>query len=148
MTAANDNRLAARPDPGDWDDDDPMTLVEAVKVFGRRYPIRVSTMRSEIHRGRLTASFVGGAFWVTPASLKALFQCPVKPKAPVSISGAAGRTPEPARRSPTAGSSVTERTSAAQAAALSAWGMPREPLLNTSGRSGQSRPAKATRAAS
>lgn len=117
------SRAARRPDPGDWDDDDPMTLGEAVAVFRERYPVHVSTLRSEIHRGRLTASYVGGAYWVTPASLKALFQCPVKPKVHGSTSEKAVRTPAPARASPTAGLSGTERLSAARAAALSAWGM-------------------------
>lgn len=110
MSAANDNRLAQRPSPADWDDDDPMTLVEAVAVFGDRYPLKASTMRSEIHRGRLKASFVGGAFWVTPASLKALFQCPVSPKAQGSTSGAVARTAAPASRYPTAGPSRLRRT--------------------------------------
>ena len=116
-------RLQHRSQPADWDDDDPMTLVEAVEVFGERYPAKVSTLRNEIHRGRLTASYVGGAYWVTPASLRALFQCPVKPKARGSISGKAAPTPAPASRSLTGGLSETERLSAARAAALRAWGM-------------------------
>ena len=123
MTARLFQRTDARPDPSDWDDDDPMTLVEAVAVFGHRYPLKVSTLRSEIHRGRLTASHVGGAYWITPASLKALFQCHVKPKAPGSISERVAQTAGRASGSRIAGSSVTERTNKAQAAALSAWGM-------------------------
>lgn len=123
MSARLCQRTDARPSPADWDDDDPMTLVEAVEVFGRRYPAKVSTLRSEIHRGRLTASYVGGAYWVTPASLKALFQCPVKPKAHGSTSGRAVPTPAQGGLSLTAGLSETERLSVARAAALSAWGM-------------------------
>lgn len=125
------SRAATRPDPADWDDDDPMTIAEVIAVFGDRYPVRPATLRSEIHRGRLTASFVRGAFWITPANLKALFQCPVKPKAQGSTSERGGQTPVQARRSPTGGLSETERMSAARATALSAWGMQNRNSPNT-----------------
>ncbi|MNY22606.1 hypothetical protein D3C86_1562290 [compost metagenome] len=115
-----------------------MTLTEFVAVFGHRFPITVSAMRTEIGRGRLTASMIGGSYYVTPASVKALFQCPVNPKARASTSEKDGSTPAAARRSRTAGSSETGRLKSAQAAALSVWGRQNDNSPPTSRRSGRS----------
>lgn len=117
MSARRQNRAGDRPAPEDWDDGDPMTLQEIVAVFSARYPCTVSTLRLEIGRERLTASFVGGAYYVTPANLKALFACPVPRKARASTFAKADVAPtEPS--SPTSGAYVTDRSRSAQAAAL------------------------------
>ena len=145
MSAAPKHRTDARPDPDDWSDDDPMTLIEFATVFSLTYPITVSAMRTEIGRGRLAASMIGGAYYVTPASVRALFLCPVSPKARASTSAKGGPTPAPGRPSRTGGSSETERLRSAQAAALSAWGTPKGSLPPTSLRSGPSRSAEVIR---
>jgi len=116
MSRRKIDRTEARPNPEDWADDDPMTLEEMAAVFSAKYPTTVSTLRLEIKRGRLTASKVSGAYWVTPANLKAFFSCPVAPKAPASISEKAAAKPA-ASPSPIATSSETERLKSAQAAA-------------------------------
>lgn len=107
MSANLKCRTADRPAPEDWTDEDPMTLVEFASVFGAVLPITVSAMRTEIARGRLTASRVGGSYFVTPAAVKALFRCPVSPKARASTSAKAGSTTGRASSSPTVGSPDT-----------------------------------------
>ena len=101
-----------------------MTLLEFFQVFGDRYPITVSGMRTEIGRGRLIASKVGGSFFVTPKNVKELFLCPARPKDPDFTSDRAASMRERVRRSQTDGSYETERLKSAQAAALNAWRTP------------------------
>ena len=142
MSAALRHRVDARPDPSDWGDDDPMTLNEFAQVFGSLYPVTVSAMRTEIGRGRLTATFVGGTYYVTPASVKALFKCHVSPRGRASTSGKGASTPEPAKRSPIDGSSLTERASAGRAAALSVWTKQNDNSPPTSPRNGKRQSVK------
>lgn len=140
-------RTVDRPLPADWSDEDPMTLVEFATVFGADalhpvFPITVSGMRTEINRGRLTATFVGGSYFVTPSSVKALFKCHASPRGRGSTSAKDGSTTGAAKPSRTAGSSVTERVRSAQAAALSAWGTPNDNSPHTSRKSGTDQPPK------
>ena len=100
MTAAL-ARLVRRPDPKDWADDDPMTLVEAIAVYWPDGPLKVHSLRVEIAAGRLPYAEVAGKHYVTPANLKALFApetkpCLAKPRAPDCISGETGSTASPA----------------------------------------------------
>lgn len=67
------DRTDRRPLPGDWNFDDPMTLSEFVRVFGHKYPVTVSGLRTAIARGELTASKVGGRLFVTPGWVADLF---------------------------------------------------------------------------
>lgn len=147
MSAKRKLRTDARPLPEDWQDDDPMTLVEFAAVFGAdaenpTYPLTVCTMRSEISKGRLTATFIGGTYYVTPSSVKARFKCHASPRGRGSTSGKGGSTPGQGKRSPTAGSSVTDRLKSAQAAALNAWGTPNDSSPPTSPKSGSDQPRK------
>ena len=106
-------RVERRPSPADWADDASMTLAEAAAVFGSDYPLTVSTLRTEIRRGRLTYAEVAGTFFVTPAAIRALFQpCLAKPKAPASTYA----PPGPIGRPKPSGSSETERAKSARAA--------------------------------
>lgn len=125
MRVSARSRASVRSSTSDWDDDDPMTLLEFAEVFGDQYPITVSAMRTEIGRGRLAASKVGGSYFVTPKKVKALFQCPAQPKVRGSISAGVEQTRAVANVSQTGGSSETDRLKSAQAAALNAWEMPR-----------------------
>lgn len=105
------DRISARPRPEDWPADAAMRLEEAAAVFGLDYPITVSTLRTEIRKGRLTPAKVAGTFTITPAQIRDLYKpCPAEPKALASTSSSA-----PAARP--SGSSGMDRLSAAQAAA-------------------------------
>ena len=125
MRVSARSRASIRASTSDWDDDDPMTLLEFAEVFGDQYPITVSAMRTEIGRGRLAASKVGGSYFVTPKKVKALFQCPAQPKVRGSISARVEQTRGVANASQTGGSSEMDRLKSAQAAALNAWETPR-----------------------
>lgn len=133
-------RVVRRPNPEDWADDDPLTLTEAVAVFSDKFPMTVSTLRTEIRRGRLTPAEVAGKHLVTPAQIKALFRCPVTPKAPASTFGQDG----PKKVSSPSGSSETERLRAAQAAALSISRRPSASSASISPPSSRRRPARPT----
>ena len=115
-------RAQQRPRPEQWATDEVMTLAEYAAVFWPAGPVTVSSLRTEIAKGRLTPARVRGLLWITPASVRALFQpeparaCPDVRKAPASTSAPAGSTPAPASRSPTSTTSETDRLRSAQAA--------------------------------
>jgi hypothetical protein len=111
-------RVDRRPEPANWGDDDDMTLAEYIAVFWPEGPLTINTLRTAIKRGDLTAAWVRGLWFVTPAQVRALFQpkartpCHAAPKAPASTFAppAQGAGPTPS------GSSVTDRLKSAQAA--------------------------------
>ncbi len=76
-----------------------MTLNEAVAVFYPSAPLTMSSLRTEIARGRLPAAKIAGRWFVTPANLRALFEprllpCPESQKDPAfTLTGCA--TPAP-----------------------------------------------------
>lgn len=140
-------RVAAKPRPEDWRDDDAMTLAEAVAVFYPQGPLTVSSLRTEIRKGRLLAAEVAGRLYVTPARLKGLFEPRTDPwlvdqKAPGSISGKVAPTGGPT----TSGSSVTDRKKSAQAALQAALRTLNKPSPNTSLRNGRRTPSGLTAA--
>lgn len=139
-------RVRARPSPDDWGDEEVMTLIEFEAVFRERWPLTVAGLRNAINKGRLTASLVSGSYWITPAAVKAMFECPASTKAPASICEKA--EPSKARPFRTDTSSATDRLRLAQAAALSAWTKPKSSLPPTSRRSGPAQQERATRLAS
>lgn len=100
-------------------DDDTITLKDAAKHFG----FKLSTLRTEADRGRLTIYQIGNRYYTTPADIRAMVQqCRVAKKAPVSIS----------IRSAKHGSSETERASSALAAAQESMLQLRRPSPATS----------------
>lgn len=107
-------RSETRPSPAEWPDSAPMSLAEAVAVFGIELPITVSLLRTEIRAGRLAPARVAGKFFVTPDQLRALFQ--PRLAGPKTTASTSDRTEPKAPSTP----SSTDRASAAQAAALAA----------------------------
>ncbi|MBB3020402.1 hypothetical protein FHR70_003483 [Microvirga lupini] len=76
-------RVAARPDPALWREDELLSLGEAVALFWPDGPLSVSSLRTAIRDGRLPVSVVAGKFFVTPLALRALSNCQVlRPAAP------------------------------------------------------------------
>lgn len=129
-------RCHARPAPGDWGDDEPMTLVEAVKVFFADGPLTVSSLRTEIANGRLATAKVAGRYYVTPANLKALFEprtltCPESQKAPAFTFARHGPT---GGLKPSMSSEMVEQKSALAAARMSLKAL-KKPSGNTSAQS-------------
>jgi hypothetical protein len=124
------DRVAARPRPEDWAEDDPLRLEEAVAIFAGRLPITVALLRNEIAKGRLVPAKVAGKYFVTPLQLRELFRpCPAPPKVPGSICARPAAIRAPAAPCPTPISSVTARLNLARAAVLAS---SRRPKPNSS----------------
>ena len=58
-------RVAARPDPEEWRDDELMTMAEAAALLWPEGPITERTLRTAVRDGRLPISKVAGKFFVT-----------------------------------------------------------------------------------
>lgn len=126
-------RCHARPAPDDWTEDEPMTLVE---VFFANGPLTVSSLRTEIANGRLATAKVAGRYYVTPASLKALFEprilpCPESQKDPAFTFARQGPT---GGQMPSMSSEMVEQKSALAAARMSLQAL-KKPSGNTSAQS-------------
>lgn len=131
-------RVRHQPDPASWADDDKLTLKEAVALFYPRGPVTLKTLRSAIAKGGLIPYDFAGKLWVTPAQMRALFrprECPEPPKVRASISGKGASTRAPESRSPTSGTSETDRLTAAQDALRASLAPPSKPSPNTSSKS-------------
>jgi hypothetical protein len=106
-----------------WAPDEQMMLQEYIAAFYPNGPLTVTSLRTEINKGRLTFSEVAGKFFVTPAAVSALFrpkQCPDIPKGLGSISDRVGSITGQESASPMSTSSETDRLRKAQAVALTA----------------------------
>lgn len=68
-------RIAARPNPNDWGEDDLMTLAEAAALFWPDGPISERTLRTAVRDGRLPISVLAGKFFVTKVALRRLSEC-------------------------------------------------------------------------
>lgn len=111
-------RVELRPRPCAWADDEPMTLPEYIAVFYPNGPLTISSLRTEIAKGRLIPSAFAGKFFVTPGDIRALLStpCPVQPKAPASTYAKAVSIAAPAAQSQPSGSSEMDPGKLAQAA--------------------------------
>ena len=114
----------------DIGEDEPMTLEEACAIVFRGN-IKPATLRAEAARGNLVIERVGRRYFVTRAALKDMREkCRVQQKVPASGSTARQDT----------GSSVTDRSNVAQAAALRSAKALRESSANTSKKNTSRRP--------
>lgn len=106
-------RVAERPRADQWADDEEMLLAEFIAVFYPRGPLTVSSLRTEIRKGRLIPAQVAGKLFITPSTVRGLFRrstpCPAPEKVCASTSAAAESIGAPAAPSPTPGSSSTDR---------------------------------------
>lgn len=69
------DRVAQRPDPAAWGDDELMTLAEAARLHWPDGPITERTLRTAVRDGRLPISRLAGKFFVTRRALAALSNC-------------------------------------------------------------------------
>ena len=58
-------RIAARPDPDQWGDDELLTLPEAAALFWPLGPLSVSSLRTAIKDGQLAYTEIAGKFLTT-----------------------------------------------------------------------------------
>lgn len=76
-------RIAAKPDPDDWDDDDLLTIPEAAALMWPSGPITAATLRTAAKQGSLAIVEIAGKHFVTKAALRAM-GTPQAPPAPRS----------------------------------------------------------------
>jgi hypothetical protein len=69
------DRVAVRPDPATWRNDELMTLGEAAALMFPDGPLSERSLRTAVREGRLPISVVAGKFFVTKAALSLLSVC-------------------------------------------------------------------------
>lgn len=75
MTKGRIDRIAQRPDPSSWGEDELLTLGEAARLLWPAGPITERTLRTAARDGRLPISRVAGKFFVTRRGLSVLSRC-------------------------------------------------------------------------
>ncbi|MFK4536383.1 hypothetical protein ABIA00_004566 [Bradyrhizobium ottawaense] len=92
MAAKRPDRVAQRPDPGAWGEDELMTLGEAARLHWPDGPITERTLRTAVRDGRLPISRFARKIFVTKRALKALSHCAaISPSSPRRGLDGAGR---------------------------------------------------------
>jgi len=79
MSEKRPDRVAQRPDPAEWGEDELMTLAEAARLHWPDGPITERTLRTAVRDGRLPISRFAGKFFVTRRALAALSNCEPTP---------------------------------------------------------------------
>ncbi|OSI65049.1 hypothetical protein BSZ21_21965 [Bradyrhizobium canariense] len=65
-------RVAARPDPADWAEDELMTLAEAADLMWPSGPLTASSLRTAYRAGELEVVMIARKLLVTKAGLAAM----------------------------------------------------------------------------
>lgn len=65
-------RVAARPNPCDWTDDELMTLAEAASLMWPQGPLTASSLRTAYRAGELEVAMIARKLLVTKKSLAAM----------------------------------------------------------------------------
>lgn len=65
-------RVAARPDPNDWADDELMTFAEAAALLWPSGPLTASSLRTAYRAGELEVVMIARKLLVTKADLAAM----------------------------------------------------------------------------
>jgi hypothetical protein len=68
-------RVAARPDPAAWGENELLSLAEATALFWPDGPITERTLRTAVRDGRLPISLVARKFFVTKTAIASLSRC-------------------------------------------------------------------------
>lgn len=116
-------RVHDRPCPTEWDDEEPITLQEAVALFFPMGPLTLSSFRTEIRKGNLRAVKRAGRWFVTPAAVRSLFELQQwvgRQRELGSICEPAGPIPGRDAQSPRSTSSAMDKRTSALAAARTA----------------------------
>ena len=90
MAKGRIDRIAQRPDPSSWDEDELLTLGEAARLLWPHGPITERTLRTAVRDGKLPISRLAGKFFVTRRGLTVLSRCePVVPASKEAVQEAA-----------------------------------------------------------
>ncbi len=71
-------RVAARPDPGQWLDDELMTLREAASLHWPQGPLTARSLRTAAEAGQLPVTMVARKLLTTRRALKEMSRCAVR----------------------------------------------------------------------
>ena len=71
-------RVAARPDPAQWGDDELLTLAEAAALFWPQGPLTGSSLRTAYRAGTLRVAIIARKILVTKKGLKDMMEASTK----------------------------------------------------------------------
>lgn len=77
--APKPRRVAARPDPKDWQDDELLTFSEAAALLWPDGPITASTLRTAYRQGLLEVTLLARKLMTTKGSLRRMTDAARKP---------------------------------------------------------------------
>lgn len=76
--AAKPRRVAARPDPAQWTDDELMTFAEAAALMWPQGPLTESSLRTAYRAGELEVAMIARKLLVTKRALRAMVEATTK----------------------------------------------------------------------
>lgn len=77
--APKPRRIAARPNPEDWADDDLLTLSEAAALLWPAGPITASTLRTAYRAGNLETTMIARKLLTTKRAVRAMTESARRP---------------------------------------------------------------------
>lgn len=80
-------RVALRPDPAQWDEDELMTLNEAAVLFWPMGPLTTASLRTAVRDGKLEVAEIAGRLLTNKSSVKKMSMCSIRKCAPPSDAG-------------------------------------------------------------
>jgi hypothetical protein len=72
MGARLPRRIAVRPDPAQWADDELMTFAEAAALLWPQGPLTASSLRTAYRAGQLEVTVIARKLLVTKAAIRAM----------------------------------------------------------------------------
>lgn len=79
MTIRLPRRVAARPEPTQWGDDELMTLSEAAALLWPQGPLTASTLRTAYRAGQLEVTMIARKLLVTKMAIRAMTEAASRP---------------------------------------------------------------------
>lgn len=77
-------RIAARPDPQSWDDDELMSLAEAAALFWPAGPLTLASLRTAVRDGQLAVARIAGKFLTSKSAIRDMSACSIVAGRPVA----------------------------------------------------------------
>ena len=75
-------RIAERPDPTLWGDDELLTLPEAAALFWPNGPLKAASLRTAARDGKLEITVIAGKHLTTKSALKAMSLTSIRASVP------------------------------------------------------------------
>jgi hypothetical protein len=72
-------RVAARPDPAQWADDELLTFTEAVALLWPQGPLTASSLRTAYRAGQLEVTVIARKLLVTKLAIRAMVEAAARP---------------------------------------------------------------------